>query len=83
MSQCMSGLCHVQPPKNWARAGLLALVERHDIYEMELNPYILKCTIIGSWTKHRPQLFRNVCYGTSTWERDSNPSSALCSLNLM
>ena len=48
MSQCISGLCHVQPPiENWARAGLLALVEWHDIYGMELNPYILKCTIIG------------------------------------
>ena len=69
--------------KNWAKAVLLALVEWHDIYEMELNPYILKITNIRSWTRQRPQLFRNVCFGTSTWDRDSNLSSALCSLNLM
>ena len=84
MSQCTSGLCHVQPPiENWARAALLAPIEWHDIYKMELNPRILKCTKICSWTKQRPQLLRNVWYGTSKWEQYSNPSSALCSLNLM
>ena len=63
MSQCMSGLCHVQPLiENWARAALLAPIEWHEIYEMDLNPHILKCTKICSWTKQRPQLFRNVCY---------------------